>query len=468
MTKKRWYMVGGIAIVVVIAVIVITQIGSARKTAGGLYQTVAVTRQELVAQVGATGTVRANQSAVITWQTTGSVDAVKVKLDDEVKHDQVLATLESSSLPQNVILAKADLVTAQRNLENLRESKAAAAQAQLTLVNAQDDLDKAQRARNNLNYSRSGERADAAYASYLLSENKVDQMQQIYNQFSSRPEDDLQRALALSNLSNAKLERDRALANLNWYRGKADTQEIADADAKLAVAKAAYEDAQREYNRLKNGPDPDDLAAAEARVAALQATMDTAQVVSPFNGTITAVDAKTGDQVNPGTVAFRIDDLSHLLVDVPVSEVDINRIQVGQTATLTFDAMQDKTYEGKVTEVARVGTVDQGAVNFYVTVELVNADENIRPGMTAAVNLVVNKLENVLVVPNRAIRIKDDQRVVYLLQNGAPVAVPIQLGASSDTYSEVISGGQVKEGDLVVLNPPSILTSGGSPSFMGR
>lgn len=465
--KKRWYIIGGIVIAAAIGIIAFTQISAARKAAGSVYQTVALTRQELIAQVGATGTVRANQSAVITWQTTGSVEAVKVKLDDTVKHDQVLASLESSSLPQNVILAKADLVTAQRNLENLRDSQEAAAQAQLNLVNAQKSLDSAQRQRDNLNRSRSGERADAAYASYLLAKQKVDQMQDIYNQFSSRNEDDLQRALSLSNLSNAKIERDRALANLNWYRGKADTQEISEADAKLAVAKASYADAQREYDRLKNGPDPDDLAAAQSRVEALQTTMSTAQVVTPFDGTITDVNIQPGDQVSPGSVSFRVDDLTHLLVDVQVSEVDINRIQVGQTATFTFDAILDKTYQGKVTEVARVGTPTQGAVNFTVTVEVSDADQSIRPGMTAAVNLVVSKLENVLAVPNRAIRIKDNQRVIYLLQNGVPVAVPIKLGASSDTYSEIVAGDNVKEGDLVVINPPAETSPSGRPSFMG-
>ncbi len=80
-----------------------------------------------------------------------------------------------------------------------------------------------------------------------------------------------------------------------------------------------------------------------------------------------------GDQVNAGTVSFRIDDLSHLLVDVQITEVDINRVKVGQPAKMTFDAISGKEYNGKVTEVANFGVTQQGVVNFTVTVELTDA-----------------------------------------------------------------------------------------------
>ena len=104
----------------------------------------------------------------------------------------------------------------------------------------------------------------------------------------------------------------------------------------------------------------------------------------------------------------------------------------------------------------------QGVVNFKVTVELADADTHVKPGMTAAVNIVVNEMQDVVLVPNRAVRLVDGERVVYLLVDGEPVLTEIRLGPSSDTVS-VVAGGDVKEGDTVVLNPPVEFGPGGGP-----
>ena len=195
--------------------------------------------------------------------------------------------------------------------------------------------------------------------------------------------------------------------------------------------------------------------AAQARVDAAQATLNLARVISPFAGTVTEAHSLPGDQVGAGDTAFRLDNLSSLLVDVKVSEVDINSVSIGQPVTLTFDAILGKEYHGEVVEVTQAGTVDQGVVNFTVTVELTDADSAVKPGMTAAVNIVVEEMQDVLLVPNRAVRLVDGERVVYLLENGQPVKKEITLGSSSDTMS-VVAGGDVKEGDVIILNPPAL------------
>jgi HlyD family secretion protein len=236
------------------------------------------------------------------------------------------------------------------------------------------------------------------------------------------------------------------------------------------VAQANYDDAVREWDRLKNGPDPLDIAAAEARVDAIKATLNLARITAPFAGTITRADPKPGDQVSPATAAFRLDDLSHLLVDVQVSEVDINNVEPGQNVVLTFDANPGEEYQGVVTKVGQVGNPAQGAVNFVVTVELTDPDETVKPGMTAAVTINVEELENVLLVPNRAGRFQDGKRVIYVLQNGVPTPIEIQLGATSDTYSELISS-DLDEGDEIILNPPAFTfgpgNGGGGGMFGG-
>ena len=114
-----------------------------------------------------------------------------------------------------------------------------------------------------------------------------------------------------------------------------------------------------------------------------------------------------------------------------------------------------------------VGTSTQGVVDFTVTVELMDADDAVKPGMTAAVNIVVEQLKNVLLVPNRAVRVQEGKRVVYILRDGALEPVSITLGASSDTDSEVVSG-DLKVGDQIVLNPPVVFDQSGPPPFVQR
>jgi HlyD family secretion protein len=425
------------------------------------FETVPVTRGDLTAIVGATGTVRANQTATVGWQISGKIGTISVSLDQVVTAGSVLAELDPQSLPQTLIQAEADLITAQNNLESVQNIEVARARAQVALADAQNSLETAQHRRDSKDYQRASEATiDAAQASYILTQDAVNQAETFYSYFQSLPENDVNRASAFSSLSAARQNRDRALAQLNYLLSVPDSLEIAQADANLALAQANLDAAQREWDRLKDGPDPNDVRVAEVRIAAIQSSLALKTLTAPINGTITAINSMLGDQVAPGVTSFRIDDFSRLVVDVLVAEVDINRVKVDQIARLTFDAITSRDYMGKVVEVARVGANSQQGVQFQVTIQLLDADEQVLPGMTAAVNIIVNQLNNVLLVPNQAIRSSNSNTVVYILKNGAPQQVVIQLGLASDTYSEVI-GGDIAEGDTIILNPPSNTQPGG-------
>lgn len=402
-----------IAIGVVVAVIAVVGffMNRARANAGTSYQTSKVERGTLTATVGATGTVHARQSAVLLWQAAGTVDQVFVRIGEKVQKDAVLAVLAKTSLPQNVILAEADLLDAQQALDDLVESDTARAQAQIKLREARDAYDQAQEYRTSLN-------------------GKIDIKKVTYVTIGGHQ-----------------------IPKIKYFKGYADAEAISKADEDLALKKAAYEDAQRAFDRVKDGPNSADVAAAQARVEAAQATLNLGRITVPFAGTVTQAEPVPGDQVSTGQTAFRVDDLSSFLVDVEVSEVDINSVSVGQEVTLTFDAILGTTYHGRVVEVGQAGIVDQGVVNFTVTVELTDADEQVKPGMTAGVNVVVTQLQDVVLIPNRAVRVVDNKRVVYVLRDGQPQKVEIRLGPSSDSYSS-LAGGDIKEGDLIVLNPP--------------
>ena len=383
------------------------------------FQTATIARGNLTATIGATGTVRAKQTAVLVWQAAGTVDTVNVSVGDDVSANVELASLLKTSLPQGVIMAEADLIDAQKALDDLLTSDTSRAEAVIALRDAQVVYDRAANWRKELN-------------------GRIHIKKIVYKKFGNR-----------------------TVPILKEYRGYADKETIAKADEDLALAKAKLDDAQRALDNLSNGNSAE-MIAAHARVDAAQATLNLARITAPFSGTVTESHSLAGDQVGAGATAFRLDNLSSLFVDVEVSEVDINSVSIDQAATLSFDAILDRNYHGKVVQVAKAGNDVNGVVSFTVTVELTDADELVKPGMTAAVNITVEEIQDVMLVPNRAVRLVDGSRVVYLLVENQPVKTELSLGPSSDTMS-VIAGGDVIEGDTVILNPPVEFGPGGGP-----
>jgi HlyD family secretion protein len=408
-SRRTWIIIGVVAAILITAIIImVSRNGNAQIT----FQTEPAERGSLAATVGATGSVHARQSAVLAWETAGIVEKVNASVGDKIEHNEVLAVLNKASLNQSVILAEADLVSAEKALEDLVNSDTARAQALRNLDAAEETYKKAYDYRLGLN-------------------GKID-------------------------IVDTYL--DRGVPRVRYTRGYADEETIADADEKLALAEAQLNDARRNYERVKDGADPTDVAAAEARVAAAQSTLDMARIIAPFDGTITQADSEAGNQVSAGTIAFRVDDLSSLLVDVQVSEVDINTVSIDQGATLTFDAVLGRTepYHGQVVQVSQAGDTVQGVVSFTVSVELTDADEYVKPGMTAAVNIIVEEVKDAILIPNRAVRLVDNERVVYLLVDGQPKPTEVLLG-STDGINSVLVESDIKEGDLIILNPPSIM-----------
>ncbi len=416
-----------ILLIVVIAASAFAFLRGASPDVASQFQTATAERGTLTATIGATGTVRAKQTAVLIWQAAGTVDTVNVKVGDNIPEDFVMAFLEKASLPQSVIMAEADLADAQKTLDDLLSSDTARAEAVIALREAEEAYVKADN-----------------YLHYLENSRRI-------------PQTSVQTYLVRTPRGFEYRTKTKS------FKGPAPEDWIIEAENDLALKKAEFDEAQRTYDRLTSG-NTAEIAAAEARVEAAQATLNLARVISPFAGTVTEAHTLPGDQVSAGATAFRVDNLSSLLVDVMISEVDINSVSIGQPVALTFDAILGKEYHGEVLEVSQAGTIDQGVVNFTVTVELTDADSAVKPGMTAAVNIVVEELQDVLLVPNRAVRLVDGERVVYVLVEGEPIKKDIRLGSSSDTMS-IVTGGDVQEGDVIVLNPPIEFGPGGPGGF---
>jgi len=415
-------------------------------------QTIPAGRGELIAMIGATGQVRSKQNAQLTWKTSGTVGEIYFAVGDPVKAGDKLADLAPTSLPQNVILAQSDLENAQSALEDLyTNAENASIQALQSIANYARAVKEAQYQLDN--FSAPTEQASLTPIDAFDTMNqRLDQARIAFEPYKFFPSSDPTREDLKEDLDTAQADLNVAVKRLDYMYA-------------LQVAQANLEKARQDYDRWKDGPQPSEVAAAQARINAVQATLNQAWIEAPFAGTITLVAPQPGDQVAPGALAFRLDDLSALLVDLAVSEIDINQIETGQDVVMSFDAIRSTEYHGKVVEVDRVGASNQGVVDFSVTVELTDPDDQVKPGMTAAVNIVVNQLEDVLLVPNRAVRFKEGRQVVYLLRDNQIVPVTIQLGASSETDSQLIEG-DINVGDIIILNPPTEFESNGPPPFV--
>ena len=140
-----------VLLVVVLGASAFIFVRRSRADTSSQFQTATVERGNLTATIGATGTVRAKQSAELVWQAAGTVDTVNVKVGDNIPTNFVMAYLAKTSLPQSIITAEADLADAQKALEDLKSSDTARAQAVINLRDAQEAFDKAQNWRIELN-----------------------------------------------------------------------------------------------------------------------------------------------------------------------------------------------------------------------------------------------------------------------------------------------------------------------------
>jgi len=197
-------------------------------------------------------------------------------------------------------------------------------------------------------------------------------------------------------------------------------------------------------------------------------------IYAPFAGMIAEVNIKRGDAVSgSATVATLLS--THQIVKISLNEIDIANIKAGQKATITFDAIEGLTITGEVLEVDSLGAVSQGVVTYGIVIGFDTQDERIKPGMTASAAIITDAKQNVLMIPNSAVKFLsagqagagganyvevpgDVVEVKQLLANignvSTGVAISalgqqmIEIGIANDLFTEVTGG--LQEGDIVV------------------
>ncbi len=188
---------------------------------------------------------------------------------------------------------------------------------------------------------------------------------------------------------------------------------------------------------------------------AKQELMNT-EILAPFDGTVVDIGVKENDQLSAfdysSKTAVHLVDTSAVEMDGVIDEVDIYKVKVGQETIITVDALPDAEIRGKVTFISPFGTQTAGVVEFPVKISLEPAEVELKGGLTATADIIVEKHENVLLVPNRSVKGSSGSYYVEVVIDEEKVTTekrPVTLGAQSEQFSEVTSG--LSEGEKIIV-----------------
>ncbi|MBR6723624.1 efflux RND transporter periplasmic adaptor subunit [bacterium] len=291
---------------------------------------------------------------------------------------------------------------------------------------------------------------------------------------------------------NSEVKKGQLLAQIDPANFQASVDQnqaqITNAQANLARLNAELSMAEKTYTRYKNlyaknfiarseldQAESDYLAkkasigAQRASIAQAQANYKTAvtnlgytKIIAPVDGTIISRDINVGQPVAASFQApelFKIaQDLTKMQIEVNVSEADIGRVKEGQEAEFNLDGYPDTTFKGIVTQVRLDSTTTSNVVTYTVIVSVDNEDLTLKPGMTANVSIITKRSTDVMCAPNVALKFTPQtngqrypNRGIWILKNGKPKRIDIEVGASDETNVEVVSK-DLKLGDNVIIS----------------
>jgi membrane fusion protein (multidrug efflux system) len=227
--------------------------------------------------------------------------------------------------------------------------------------------------------------------------------------------------------------------------------EVQQARANLKLAQSKYERAadlaQRNFiSGQARDEAENNLRVAEAAVALADARLAKTEIKAPFAGIIGLRVVSVGDYVKEGADVVNLESIDPLKVDFRVPEMNLSQLAVGQSLTVTLDALPGRTFEGKVYAVNPL--IDAAGRSVVIRAVVHNADTMLRPGMFARVRLVTRDEKQALVVPEQAIVPQGDEQYVFRVADGKVARVKVDIGQRRDGRVEVLKG--LAPNDVVV------------------
>jgi HlyD family secretion protein len=447
----RKFLPGALALGLLLITSACSAVGQA-KQAKGQVESAEATTTTLAANIESSGTLNPVQDANLSWKTSGVIDKVLVKPGQKVKDGDTLATLVLTSVPANILAAKADMINAQKTLDDLNPTALAISQAEQRVAAVQDDIKTKQQIVDSLGVPARKADLDVANATVMLNKIQMDKAWDRYKEFQALPIKNQYRAALYNQWASAQQKYDQSVRRLNNLMGTyVNTTDLDLANANLELAKANLVDAQKSLDDLKAGPDAQDVAAAQARITAAQATLDALQISAPFDSEVLTADLLPGDVVNAGQPAITLANRDNLHVDTLIDESDIHGVNLGDQATLTLDTLPGKTLTGKVAFINPMGENQAGNVKYSVRIDLDPVDYPVLLNASADLKIQTGEPSEVLIVPVRAIQTDNQGEFVNRIQaDGSLQRVDVVSGQLIGDQV-VINSGDLKSGDRVEL-----------------
>jgi HlyD family secretion protein len=502
-------------IIIVVVVLVLLATGffflrqrqlAAQEPAFEILREAEVENGRITATVNATGSIEPEALVTLTFRSTGTIQQVNVERGQTVQAGEVLAMLDTEELQLAVQQAEDALriqeLTLQQRLNNelspatidssQADIDAAAAQVEVSeanLAGAEAAVLQAQAQKAQLLAGATEAAIAAAEAQVASAQAQQKSAQITYDRvlecfdFEIPGTDEEQEICpglgateeqARYNLNNANVALTAAEAQLDETKAgprPADIQaanaSIASAQANvlaaqgnLAAAEANLARAEAAYARLQEPPTDDEIAilqaqinSAETNLALAQLRLEQSMVVAPIDGTIASVLINAGEQASPGAPAITLVNEAAFHINVNVDEIDIDQISVGQDVEVSLDALQDTVLTGTIAEISPTSASAGGVVTYLVTINIVADDDiTLRPGMSANASIVVQEVDDVLIVPNWAVRLDRESGNAFVLKkmdDGMTEEVIVETGLRNEQFSELVSG--LQAGDVVVV-----------------
>jgi macrolide-specific efflux system membrane fusion protein len=399
--SRRVAAVAAVAIALVAAVGAWRRVGS-RGSDAGSSEVVTVEQRPFATMVSAIGAVRPRIGAEVRVgsRVSGRVRRLRANIGDRVAAGDIIAELEAAEFDARVAERRAELQLAEAKLaavetlppEDIKRAEAEVARFEATAKRASEDWDRHQVLARTQAITRA--EADAARERHLVAQAQLE---------SARRALELARTGQTEQRRQAEAERDRAAAGLR----------SALVDRSFTV------------------------------------------ITAPISGVVASISTQEGETVAAGLSAptfVTIVDLDRLQVDAYVDEVDIGKVQVGQSAGFTVDAFPARDFHGRVAAIYPSATIQDNVVKYVVAVDIASDYGGLlRPEMTASVRIHL-EARSALAVPGRAIRREDGRSVVWVLRDGRAEPRPVRLGWRDGSWAEIVDG--LAEGDRVLLDPP--------------
>ncbi|MFA6470425.1 MAG: efflux RND transporter periplasmic adaptor subunit [Candidatus Latescibacterota bacterium] len=402
---KRWLGLAVLALVVVVSILLFTK--SRKGAEAVVYETKEAQRGNLTISVTATGNLEPTNEIDVGIEVSGTVSKVEADYNDHVTVGQVLARLDVSKLQAQVMKLKSSLESAR------------------TMV--------------------------------LKTE---------------------------ANVKQAKSELDRLLQVQKLSGGKVPSQ------IEIDAADAAYQGAAADVASAKAS-----VSEAEANLQVQETDLSKAVIRSPVNGIVLTRAIEPGQTVAASfqapTLFTLAEDLTKMELHVDVDEADVGKVKEGQAATFTVDAYPERKFDALVTSVRYGSKEVSGVITYETVLNVDNTDLSLRPGMTATADIVVNEAKDAILVPNAALRFTPPSTVkaaatqkssglvsalmphpprfsstdkkavkngthqtVWILRDGKPVSVNLNVGMSDGSMTEAVSG-EIKPGLPLIVDTRS-------------